>query len=78
MQASGCGEDELEHGARALEYSSKPGENVLDLFGGSGLTLTACAQAGRNGFLMELDPLSGDVIVQRCEAFSGQQPQRRS
>ena len=51
---------------------------MLDLFGGSGSTLIACEQAGRNGFLMELDPLYCDLIVQRFEAFSGQQPQRRS
>ena len=52
--------------------------DVLDLFGGSDSTLMSCEQAGRNGFLIELDPLYGDVVVQRCEAFSGQQAQRRS
>ena len=64
--------------ARALEYSSRPGENVLDLFGGSGSTLIACEQAGRNAFLMELDPLYCDVIAQRWQAFTGQAAQRLS
>jgi DNA modification methylase len=70
-------EKPVELAARALEYSSRPGENVLDLFGGSGSTLIACEQAGRNGFLMELDPLYCDVIVQRYERFTGQTAKRR-
>jgi len=44
---------------RAMHYSSREGENVLDLFGGSGSTLAAAEQAKRNAFLMELDPLDG-------------------
>ncbi|MBL8964918.1 MAG: ParB N-terminal domain-containing protein [Phycisphaeraceae bacterium] len=66
-------EKPVELARRAIEYSSKPGENVLDLFGGSGSTLMACEQAGRRGFLMELDPLYCDVIVKRWEAFTGKQ-----
>lgn len=55
----------------ALEYSSQPGENVLDLFGGSGSTLIACEQTGRRAFLMELDGLYCDVIVDRWQKFTG-------
>jgi DNA modification methylase len=62
--------------ARAIEYSSKPGENVLDLFGGSGSTLIAAEQAGRHAFLMEIDPLYADVIVQRYEQFTGKAAER--
>lgn len=57
--------------ARAIEYSSHIGENVLDLFGGSGSTLIAAEQTGRNAYLMELDPLYSDVIVQRYIDFVG-------
>ncbi len=64
-------EKPVELAARALEYSSKPGENVLDLFGGSGSTLIAAEQAGRHAYLMELDPLYCDVIVERWQRFSG-------
>jgi DNA modification methylase len=64
-------EKPVELAARAIEYSSKPGENVLDLFGGSGSTLIAAEQTGRKAFLMELDPLYCDVIVQRYETFTG-------
>jgi DNA modification methylase len=54
-----------------MEYSSRPGENVLDLFGGSGSTLIAAEQTGRKAFLMELDPLYADVMVTRWEQFTG-------
>ncbi len=64
-------EKPVELAARALAYSSKPGENCLDLFGGSGSTLIACEQQGRRAFLMELDPLYCDVIRARWESFSG-------
>jgi DNA modification methylase len=70
-------EKPVELAGRALDYSSRPGENVLDLFGGSGSTLIGCEQAVRNAFLMELDSLYCDVIVQRFEQFTGQTAQRR-
>jgi hypothetical protein len=60
-------EKPVELAVRALQYSSRVGENVLDLFGGSGSTLIAAEQTGRRCFLMELDPLYADVIVQRFE-----------
>jgi DNA modification methylase len=69
-------EKPVELATRAMEYSSRPGENVLDLFGGSGSTLIAAEQAGRHAFLMELDPLYCDVIVTRWEQFTGQQAER--
>jgi DNA modification methylase len=56
---------------RAIQYSTVQGENVLDLFGGSGSTLIGAEQTGRNAFLMELDPLYADVIVDRYQRFSG-------
>ncbi|MFT3881798.1 MAG: DNA modification methylase [Gemmatales bacterium] len=64
-------EKPVELAARAMEYSSLYGENVLDLFGGSGSTLIAAEQTGRNAFLMELDELYCDVIVQRWCQFTG-------
>jgi DNA modification methylase len=71
-------EKPVELASRAMEYSSLPGENVLDLFGGSGSTLIAAEQTGRRAFLMELDPLYCDVIVQRFEQFTGQKAERTS
>jgi DNA modification methylase len=64
-------EKPVELAVRAMQYSSQAGENVLDLFGGSGSTLIAAEQTGRHAFLMELDPPYCDVIVQRWERFTG-------
>ncbi len=61
----------VELATRAMQYSSRPGENVLDLFGGSGSTLIGAEQTGRKAFLMELDPLYCDVIADRFQRFSG-------
>lgn len=61
----------VELAARAISYSSLKGENVLDLFGGSGSTLIACEKAARKAFLMELDPLYCDVICKRYEMMTG-------
>jgi methylase of polypeptide subunit release factors len=60
-----------ELGVRALKYSTLPGENVLELFGGSGSTLIACEMMGRRCFAMEIDRLYTDVIVKRWEEFTG-------
>jgi DNA modification methylase len=56
---------------RALENSSKGGDIILDLFGGSGSTLIACEKQNRHARLMELDPKYCDVIVKRWEEFTG-------
>lgn len=69
-------EKPVELAVRAMQYSSRTGENVLDLFGGSGSTLIAAQQTGRRAFLMELDPLYCDVIVQRYEQFAGKKAER--
>jgi DNA modification methylase len=70
-------EKPVELATRAIQYSSRPAENVLDLFGGSGSTLIAAEQTGRQAFLMELDPLYVDVIVARYEQFTGHKAERR-
>jgi DNA modification methylase len=65
-------EKPVELAVRAIQYSSKPGENVMDLFGGSGSTLIGAEQTGRRSFLMELDPAYTDVIVLRWQEATGQ------
>jgi DNA modification methylase len=69
-------EKPVELAKRAMEYSSQPGENILDLFGGSGSSLIAAEQTGRKAFLMELDMPYCDVIVQRWENFTGKKAER--
>lgn len=58
---------------RLVRNSSRRGDAVLDLFGGSGTTAIACEQMGRDAYLMELDPAYCDVIVARWEALTGRQ-----
>lgn len=69
-------EKPVELAVRAIQYSSLTDDNVLDLFGGSGSTLIACEQTGRKAFLMELDALYCDVIVERWEKFTGKKATR--
>jgi DNA modification methylase len=66
-------EKPVELATRAIAYSSRRGENVLDLFGGSGSTLVACEQIERSAFLMELDAAYCDVIVQRWQNLTGKE-----
>lgn len=51
--------------------SSRRGDKVLDLFGGSGTTMIACEQLGRRCYMMEYDPHYCDVIIDRWETFTG-------
>jgi len=56
---------------RLVRNSSKKGENVLDLFNGSGSTLMVCEQLGRRYYGMELDPRYVDATIERWEEFTG-------
>jgi DNA modification methylase len=56
---------------RALLNSSKSGDIVADLFGGSGSTLIACERRGRKARLMEIDPKYADCIVKRYQEYTG-------
>ena len=54
-----------------IKNSSKSGDEILDLFGGGGSTLIACEKTNRICRMMELDPKYVDVIVKRCQDFTG-------
>ena len=58
---------------RLISNSTRDGESVLDIFGGSGSTLIACEQLNRRCFMCELDEHYCDVIIQRWEDFTGKQ-----
>jgi DNA modification methylase len=58
---------------RALVNSSKAGDIVADLFGGSGSTLIGCERRGRKARLMEIDPKYADCIVRRWQMYTGRQ-----
>jgi DNA modification methylase len=63
---------------RAIRNSSRPGNVVLDPFGGSGTTLIAAEKSGRIARLIELDPKYVDVIVRRWQDYTGKQATRES
>lgn len=58
--------------AECILNSSKEGDVVADIFGGSGTTMIACEQLNRQCRMMELDPHYVDVIVKRWEQFTGE------
>ena len=62
--------------ARLMFNSSRKGDIVADIFGGSGTTMIAAEQLGRRCMMMELDPHYCDVIIARWEAFTGQKAER--
>lgn len=62
--------------AEAILNSSKKGDIVTDIFGGSGSTMIACEQLGRECRMMELDPHYCDVIIKRWEDFTGKKAEK--
>ena len=56
---------------RLIANSSRRGELVLDVFGGSGTTMIAAEQIGRTACLMEISPAYCDIIIDRWEQFTG-------
>lgn len=63
---------------RAVRNSSRPGDIVLDSFGGSGTTMIASEKSDRKSRLIELDPKYVDVIVRRWQDYAGAQATRQS
>ena len=59
-----------------MANSSKPGDIILDSFGGSGTTIVAAEQLGRKARLMEFDPHYSDVIIARWEKLTGRKAER--
>ena len=57
--------------SRAIHASSREGEIVLDVFGGSGSTLIACEQLNRKCYMAELEPRYIDVIINRYINLKG-------
>jgi len=49
---------------------------VYDPFGGSGSTLIACEQLNRKCFMMEIDPVYCQVIIDRWQKLTGKESNR--
>jgi DNA modification methylase len=63
---------------RIIRNSSRPGDVIIDLFGGSGSTMMAAEQLGRVCYMIELDPCYCDVIIKRYEEMTGQKAEFES
>lgn len=61
---------------RLMLNSSREGDVVADVFGGSGTTLVAAEQLGRRCLMMELDPHYCDVIIERWQQLTGKTAER--
>ncbi len=60
--------------ADAIIDASRPGDIVIDGFGGSGTTLMAAEQTGRRARLIELDAGYCDVTLRRFIKYTGKMP----
>lgn len=61
---------------KALRRCTRPGDIVLDLFGGSGSLLVACEQLKRSAYLVEREPTFVDLIIRRFEKLTGQKAKK--
>jgi DNA modification methylase len=61
-----------------IEACTKTDDVVYDPFLGSGSTLIACEKTDRRCFGSEIEPLYGDVILERFAKFSGKDSIRES
>lgn len=58
---------------KPLRRCTKPGDVVVDAYGGSGGTLIACEQMNRTCFVMEIEPIFCDLIIKRYEKLTGKE-----
>lgn len=56
---------------KAIRRCTKPGDIILDSFGGSGSTLIAAEQLKRKVYMVELEPIFCDLIIKRYEKLTG-------
>lgn len=61
----------VELAIRAIDNSTKPGDIVVDFFGGSGSTLRGAEITGRRCYMTELDPKYCDVIIESYIKLTG-------
>lgn len=61
---------------KALRRCTKPGDTVLDSFGGSGSTLIACEQMNRKCFISEIDPIFTQLIINRYEKLTNKKARK--
>jgi DNA modification methylase len=62
----------IEFVSHFIRNFTNKGDVVLDVFGGTGTTMSACEQLGRRCYMSEIDPVYCDVIIERWENLTGQ------
>ena len=55
---------------KAIRRCTKPGDLILDIFGGSGSTLIAAEQLKRRCYVVEMEPIFCDLIIKRYETLT--------
>jgi len=63
---------------KALRRCTKPGDIVLDFFGGSGSLMVACEQLKRTCLMVEKEPIFVDLIINRMELLTGKNAKKIS
>jgi DNA modification methylase len=61
---------------KPIRRCSKPGDIILDLFGGSGSTLLACEQLKRKCVMVEIDPIFCQLIINRYETYANKKARK--
>ena len=56
---------------KAIRRCTKPGDVILDIYGGSGSTLIAAEMLKRKAYLIEIEPRFCQLIVNRYERLTG-------
>ena len=54
-----------------LKHAYQEGSTVLDLFAGTGTTMIACEKLGMKCYMVDIEPIYVDVIVQRYVDYTG-------
>ncbi|MDD2753740.1 MAG: DNA methyltransferase [Candidatus Portnoybacteria bacterium] len=61
---------------KSIRRCSKPGEIILDMTAGSGSLMMACEQLKRTAYLVEIEPIFCQVIINRYEKISDKKAER--
>ncbi len=61
---------------RPIKRCTKPGDAILDLFGGAGSTLLCSDAMKRVCYMAEIEPIFCDLIIKRYEEVSGNKAQK--
>lgn len=56
-----------------ISHFTHKDDSILDMFGGSGTTLIACEQTNRICYMMEIEPMYTDVIIERYKNLTGKE-----